>query len=134
MKRSNLALVFYLSIVFLSGLLTGGLGGRVSCPKPVAAEPAPRLTPDEYRRQYVERMTNRLHLTSEQLQTLEQILDKTRARFHDIRQQQTDDINAMLSPEQQVEYAAYRKEREELRKREEEQQRLQQQQRQKQSR
>ena len=121
MKRSNLALVFYLSVVFLSGLLAGGLGGRVSCPKPVAAEPAPRLTPEEYRKQYLERMTNRLHLTKEQLQSLDQILDRTRARFHDIRQQQTDDINAMLTPEQQVEYAAYRKEREELRKREEEQ-------------
>jgi hypothetical protein len=120
MKRSNL--VIYLSLVFLSGLLVGALGDRLYCTRPVAASVS-RPSPEEYRRQYVKTMNERLHLTPEQQQKLEQILDKTREYFHERKQQQTNEINAMLTPEQQAEYAQLRKEREERKKLEEQQRR-----------
>jgi hypothetical protein len=119
MKR-NVTLIFYLSLVFLSGLLVGGFGERLFCTRSVAAAPAPaRVSPEEYRRQYVERLTTRLQLAPHQLERLNQILDNTRESFHKLKQTQTDQINLMLTPEQQVEYAKYRKEREERRKLEE---------------
>ena len=125
MKR-NVTLIFYLSLVFLSGLLVGGFGERMFCTRKVSAEPLPaRLSPDEYRKQYVEKMTARLQLSPDQVQQLHQIMDSTRESFHKLKQQQTDQINAMLKPEQQVEYANYRKEREERRKLEEQQRRQQ---------
>lgn len=125
MKRSNLTLVFYLSLVFVSGLLVGGFGARLFCTKTVAAAPA-HLTPDQYRKQYVDTMNERLRLTSDQSKQLDAVLDKTRERFHELKQKQTDEINAMLTPEQQVEYSKLRKEREDRRKLEERQQQQQQ--------
>ncbi|MCW5977304.1 MAG: hypothetical protein KIT09_04470 [Bryobacteraceae bacterium] len=122
MKRSTLTLLLSLSLVFLSGLLVGFFSERMVCSRSVSASPPPaRLTPEQFRQHYVETMNARLQLTPEQLTRLDAILDDTRTGFQQLKQKQTDEINAMLTAEQQVAYAQLRKEREERRKREEQQ-------------
>jgi hypothetical protein len=93
--------------------------------KSVTAEPR-RRTPEEYRQKYVDDMRARLKLSDAQALQLNQILDKTGDRFRAFREshkpevdaihaEQVQEIRSMLSSEQQVEYDAYRSEREKRR-------------------
>lgn len=127
MRRSNLTLALSLLIVFASGIVVGVLGHNYFLKREVAAR-APR-SPEEFRKAYVEEMRNRLKLSGPQVEHLNQILDETREQFRQLREKQrpevkalqdaqTARINAILSPEQQQEYARMRKEREEKRKKE----------------
>jgi hypothetical protein len=124
--RRTWQLLGYLSLVFLAGIAVGVLGQRFYSLSGVSAK-APFRTPDEVRKAYVADMQSRLKLSSDQVEKLKTILDDTRAHYREFREKhaqemkviqdgQVDRINAMLSPDQRVEYEKFRKEREERRK------------------
>jgi hypothetical protein len=126
MKRWNFPIAIYLSVVFLSGAVVGALGYRIYSPpsaKSGTVTASPRITPEEFRHQYMEEMRTRVNLTPDQMQKLNSILDDTRARMvtareqHDqtvkqIREHQFDQVRAMLTPEQVPKYEQVRQERE----------------------
>lgn len=125
MKRSSLLIAFYLFLIFAAGIVVGGFSFRLYSGSPVAAKSGTprRLTPDEWRRQYLSEMQTRLKLSPDQLQQLNSIMDETRTRVHDahqradhemktIRQQQTDKVRTMLTDAQRAEYEKIRQEHE----------------------
>jgi hypothetical protein len=123
MKRSGLAAALYVALVFLSGAVVGIFGYRLYTAKAVNAS---AVKPADYRKKYVEEMTNRLHLSVDQVTQLGSILDETRTRFHDehersklqlaqIHDDQAQKIREILSPAQIPEYEKFRVEREKAR-------------------
>lgn len=131
MKPFNRRLALSLTLVFLSGLAVGVFSHSYYAKKTVAARrDGPPRGPKEFRRAYTEDMKTRLKLSDDQLSRLNVILDQTEAKYKAIRDRtrpemiaiqdgQVAAINAMLSTEQQAEYAKMRKEREERRKKRE---------------
>ena len=119
MKRSRLAVVLYLLLVFLSGAVVGAVGHRFYYKEKFT--PPPRPTPEEFRRRYMEEIRTRLKLTDEQVRQIEAILDETRDRYRAqmraVQEEQTARIRAVLNPAQQAEYEKMRQEREKRRKR-----------------
>ena len=124
MRRSGVSLVVYLSLVFLSGALVGGFSHKLITTSAVKADSKSKKPgPEEYRKHYLDIMRKHLDLTPEQLPQLEQILDKTKERYEalennvwkpgtqEIRQEQTEAIMAILTPEQQAKYTQLREER-----------------------
>ena len=55
MRRSNLLIAFYLVLIFASGIVVGAFATHLYTAKTVSANPPPRLTPEEYRREYTQR-------------------------------------------------------------------------------
>src|SRR5260370_41758875 len=122
MKRWTLPIALYLFVVFVSGSVLGALGYRLYSP-PAAKSNTPKLSPEEWRRQHVDEMRQKLNLTSDQLLKLNTIYDETHSRFeaaHDtnnqvvkqIREEHVSKIRAMLTPEQLPKYEQLRAERE----------------------
>jgi hypothetical protein len=120
MRRWN-PIALYLFLVFVSGSVVGALGYRLY--NPPVAQSVPRVSPEEFRHQYVDEMKTRVGMTDDQLKKLNVILDETGARFHDsrekhnlevkqIREEQFNRIRAMLTPEQLPKYEKARAERE----------------------
>jgi len=128
MPTSKLSTSIYLSLVFLSGILVGGVSYRVYSLKTVSASTASRRpSPEEFRRRYVNDMRTRLKLDDKEVAQLEQILDQTQAEFHQlhasmnaqaqaIQNQQVARIKAILAPDQEAGYDQFRAEREKRRK------------------
>jgi uncharacterized membrane-anchored protein YhcB (DUF1043 family) len=115
----------YLAIVLVSGMAVGALGYRYYNTKTSRDQGRPR-SPEEYRKRYLKEMRNRLDLSSTQRASLEKILDETRDKFRAVREkyapemkaihdEQVARVNAILSPEQQAEYAKMRQEWEQRR-------------------
>ena len=109
MKRWNPPIALYLLLVFLSGAVVGALGYRTY--KPPSASSNARVSPEEFRRQYLLEIKTRVNLSDEQLQKVETILEETRTRFHDARdkhnaivkqigEEQMAKMRAILSSEQ----------------------------------
>lgn len=144
MRKSNLATVAYLTLVFLSGAVVGGLAHRLYTMRSVSASTMPK-TPEEFRRRYVEEMKSRLHLNVDQLSKLNAVLDETHQKFQDLRERnkphyeaiqqeqklireqqkalhedQVARIRAILSDQQRDEYGRMQAEREQRRKQMEE--------------
>lgn len=131
MKPFNRNLAISLTLVFLSGLALGALGYRYYAQKTaVTRENRPPRSPREFRAAYTSEMKSRLKLSDDQVTRLTNILDETEAKYKEVRERtrpemkaiqdgQVAAINAMLSPEQQSEYAKMRKERDERRKKRE---------------
>ncbi len=120
MPKSRLSAGIYLLLVFLSGALVGGFSHRLYMTRSVSA--APR-NPEEWRKKYVSEMRERLGLDERQLTELQQILDDTRKKFQQMRDQekpiaqkiqneQIERVRAMLRPDQQQRYDEFRAERE----------------------
>ncbi len=128
MRRSSLALVLSLAAVFLSGAVVGGFGYRIySGPSVGATDRRSRPNPEEYRRRFMEMMKERVKVTPDQVVLLNEIMDRTRNRFHAldadarpkkqaIHKQQVEEINAILNETQQTEYAKLLEERAQRRK------------------
>lgn len=128
MKRSNLLIAFYLVLLFVAGMVVGVFGYRLYVGTPVSAKMGttarpPKLTPEEWRRQYTAELRNRLNLSSDQVQKLGTILDETHNLFHQahersdleiktIREQQVSKIRAILTDAQRPEYEKIRAEHE----------------------
>jgi Spy/CpxP family protein refolding chaperone len=126
MKRSNLAIALYLGIVFLSGAVVGGLAMHLYDAGGVRATSG-KSRSEAWRAQYLGEMQERLNLTPDQRARLESTLDSTRRLFRELNEKhrpeydaiqlaQTDQIRAILTPEQREEYEKLRIEREERRK------------------
>lgn len=123
MKRSQVQIALYMLAVFLSGAVVGGFAHRLYMVKTVTAEPR---RPEDFRRKYVNDMRERLKLDDTQAARLNDILDRTAARFKQFREdhkQETDaiheeqvrEIRAMLNASQQADYEQFRLEREKRR-------------------
>jgi hypothetical protein len=125
MKRSGLAAALYVALVFLSGAVVGIFGYRLYTVRSVSAGANVNnvAKPAEYRKKYVDEMTGRLHLSSEQVAQLGTILDETRNRYHEehdrskqqlvqIHDDQVQKIHEILTPAQLPEYDKFREERE----------------------
>lgn len=115
-----------LGLVFVSGIVLGGLGHRYFTLREVEASRPRRPSMEEMRKMYLQEMKDRLNLSSKQLDDLRVVLDQTDAKYKEVREkyrpemqaiqdEQVTRINALLSAEQQEEYAKLRKEREERR-------------------
>ncbi|HLY17871.1 MAG TPA: hypothetical protein VKR61_11650 [Bryobacteraceae bacterium] len=117
MRRSNLATFFYLAVVFVSGAVVGGFANRLYMARSVGAVTTngPR-NHAEIRRQYVDEMSTRLHLTPDQVTQLQQIMDSTgqhmREMHKTIEDEHVSKVVAMLDDGQKAEYAKMRAERE----------------------
>ncbi len=123
MKRWQLPVGFYLTLVFLSGVLVGAFGLRLYMVRSVSASVIYRPpTADEYRRQMLNDMQKKVNLTPDQVNKINAVLDNTRVCFRRIhskiqpeldalKKQQSGDIRALLNPQQQVKYDQWRAER-----------------------
>jgi len=117
MRRSNLAPVLYMALVFVSGAVMGGFANRLYMMRTVSASTSGmQRRGGEFRRQYVEEMRTRLHLTEPQLTQLQQIMDSTgkkmREMHRSIEEEHVRQVTAMLDDSQKAEYAKMREERE----------------------
>jgi hypothetical protein len=122
MRRSNLYVALYLFLVFLSGVLVGGIAYRLYSTQAVSASRFNPRGADEYRRQYLEEMRSRLKLRDDQVQQLNAILDATRDEYRAVHQKfapamkavQDDQVKRVLSildDTQRTEYQKMRAER-----------------------
>src|ERR1700686_4726308 len=109
MKRWNPPIALYLFLVFISGAVVGALGYRTY--KPPTASSNARVSPEEFRRQYLLEIKTRVNLSDDQLQKVNAILDETRSRFHNARdthnqivkqigEEQRAKMRGILEPEQ----------------------------------
>jgi len=120
MRRSNIATLLYLAVVFLSGVVVGGFAVRLYMAKTVSAvtQNGPH-NHAEIRRQYIAEMRGRLHLTDAQVVQLQQIMDATGQHMHQMHKAIGDEhvqkVIAMLDEGQKAEYAKMREEREKRR-------------------
>ena len=117
MRRSNVATLVYLLVVFASGAVVGGFANRLYMAKTVtatvSAQPPSRT---EIRKRYLQEMRGRLHLTDAQVTQLQQIMDATGQRMREMHKTIDDEharnVIAMLDDTQKGEYAKMRAERE----------------------
>lgn len=122
MPRTRLSAIFYLLLVFASGILVGVASTRLYAVKAsVPASAAPR-TLEEFRKRYTSEMRQKVGVTDEQAAAIAKILDDTKKKFDDIRreerplrdriqQEQIDSISAVLNDTQKSAYDAWRAER-----------------------
>jgi hypothetical protein len=119
MRRSNVATLVYLLVVFASGAVVGGFANRLYMAKTVSATVSATPSRAELNKQYIQDMRTRLHLTDAQIAELKQIMDATDQRMHDMHKTIKDEhirrVVAMLDQSQQAEYAKMRAEREKRR-------------------
>jgi Spy/CpxP family protein refolding chaperone len=116
----------WVAVVFLLGVLLGGVVGYVFAHHPVSAN-AP-LSPQERRAQKVEELTRGANLTPEQRQQLEAILtqlhseyktlhEQSDAQIDQARQKGRNQIRAILTPEQKPKFEEFLRKMDEERKR-----------------
>jgi hypothetical protein len=123
-SRSQISIILSLFAVFGSGIVVGAIGYRSYTAKTVTAtvNHAGKKDPEAWRREYVAEISRRLQLDPTQLGHLNGILDETRARFRALKDRhkletdhvkagQADEIRAMLTPAQKIEYEKFREER-----------------------
>jgi len=137
MPKSRLSAAVYLSLVFVSGALVGGLSYRLYAVSSVSAiTGSPRLSPEEARKRYIDSIRAKVQLDEKQIEQVNQILDQTRAQFEQVRgkmhaegqaiqNRQAEEITAILHDDQKPLYAAFRAERERMRQQERRRQRKQ---------
>jgi uncharacterized membrane-anchored protein YhcB (DUF1043 family) len=123
MKRSPLPAWFYVTLVFVSGLLVGAFAMRLYYVTSVSARQSlPRPSADEVRRSQLAELQSRFNLTAEQSRNIDQVFEQTRAKFKEIhqkidpemkqlRKEQGERVRAFLTPDQQTKYDAWRTER-----------------------
>jgi hypothetical protein len=121
MPKYKLSAVLSLLVVFLSGSVLGAVAYRLYAVNAVQGVGAPRKSPEEFRKHYVEEFRTKVKMDDQQIATLQQILDETRAAGHKMREKmnaegeaiqasQVEKINAILRPDQLPLYAALRAE------------------------
>jgi len=118
MRRSNLAMLLYLLLVFASGIVVGGFANRLYMMRSVNAASAPKGRAD-FRDKYIKEMRTRLKLSEPQVAELQQILEATDHSLRDMHKsidaEHAQKVTAMLNDSQRVEYAKIREEREQRR-------------------
>ena len=131
MKLSRASIALYMGLVFVSGTVLGVFGDRYYDSVQndqrrgnKGKGKGDRMSPEEFRRRYMEFMETRLSLSAGQVKSLTQILDETQGAMDDLmrrtvpeqqalRQRQTDRIRGILNDEQKGQYEVLLKEREE---------------------
>jgi hypothetical protein len=109
MKPWKLPIALYLFVVFVSGAVVGALGYRTY--KPPTASSNARVSPEQWRRQYLQEIETRANLTPEQVNKVDAILEETSTRFHEARdkhnavvkqigEQQRAKVRELLTPDQ----------------------------------
>jgi Spy/CpxP family protein refolding chaperone len=127
MKFSRAAIVVYIGLVFASGVVLGVFGHRLYTASAVSAKGQSRPNPEEFRKKALAEYKSRLNLTDDQVLKFNALMDETRARVGEVRQQmhplyekiheeQKKKVLEILTPDQQVEYEKMIKEREEQQK------------------
>ncbi len=128
MVKSKFSALFTLLLVFLSGVLVGGLAYRLYNVSEVAApSAAKKLDPEEARKRIIADMRDHLKLDAHQVDQLQQIFDQTKDQFrqmHDrmnaegqaIRASHLERIKAILRPDQLPLYDQWRADRDRERK------------------
>ena len=127
MPSSDRRIGLYLILVFVSGIAIGAGGLQLFRGPAVSASGSTRKSPEEYRREYMQEMNQRLHLDDQQTAKLRVILENTHEsykRFREqtkpemqrIQQEQVTAVNALLRDDQKLEYETMRAEREARRK------------------
>ncbi len=117
MKRWNLPIAVYLFVVFVSGGVVGALGYRMYSPPSARSEH--RVSPEVWRRQYLDELRTRVNLTPDQVQKMNAIMDETDAGFnqlHDKHHQEMEKIKedhraklrAILTADQLPKYEQFR--------------------------
>ncbi|MGH9672852.1 MAG: hypothetical protein ACRD44_06685 [Bryobacteraceae bacterium] len=129
MTRSS-PIALYFALVFAGGVGVGVLSHRlysvrtVESAKPEAgpvrrASPSPR----DFKQRYLDELNARVHLNADQLQKIDGIMDATKQKFREvaskyepefkvIRQDQINQIKALLTAEQNEAFDAFQAERE----------------------
>ena len=119
MRRSNFATLLYLLVVFASGAVVGVFANRLYMAKAVTATVNAPRSRAEVRKEYIQDMSTRLHLSDAQVTELQQIMDATGQRMHEMHKTVEDEhirkVVAMLDDGQKIEYAKMRQEREKRR-------------------
>jgi hypothetical protein len=137
MPKYKLSAVLSLLLVFLSGSVLGAVAYRLYAVGAVqgvgdAARKQPKMSPEDFRKHYVEEFRTKVKMDDQQVAALQQILDQTRTDFHKMRDKmnaegeaiqnaQVEKINSILREDQRPLYAALRAEREKQRKQRDEQ-------------
>jgi len=121
MPRSRLSIALYLILVFATGIMVGVVSYRLYSTNTASAN-APRATIGEFRRQYLEGMRTQVGVDSDQLHSIDLILQDTKHKLdelaakekpmHDeIRMDHIAQIRGLLSDQQKVKYDNWRAER-----------------------
>jgi Spy/CpxP family protein refolding chaperone len=135
MRWSQPKIALYVALIFASGALLGGFAVRLYTVSDVDAKAGAPQGTANFRARFIEEAQRRLNLTEEQLAKLVQILDETRDRMRQVnarmepeieavrakfepervalRNEQTERILGMLTPEQRPEYEKWLRERDE---------------------
>ena len=118
MVKSRTSAVLSVALVFLSGALVGAVGNRLYMVRSVfsnagATQPQrpPERNPEEVRKHLIEEMQHEVKLDDQQVQELGKIYDHTREQFYEMhkrwdgetlaaREKQTEEIKALLRPDQ----------------------------------
>ncbi len=135
MRRFPLSTALYLFLVFAGGVAVGGFAHRLYTMDTVLAKP------EEYRRKVVDELHTRLSLTDQQVAQLNSIFDTTKTRVKEVKDRwaeqakqaskpelkainddQVQQIKAMLTDKQRVEYEKFRAERAKARQQHQQQQ------------
>ena len=106
MKRNQMTAVLVAILLFCGGAAVGALAHRFYTASSVSARSA-----EDFRQRYVSEMRSTLHLTPDQVSSLETILDDTKAKFKAIRdsyhpamlkikQEQISRVKSILTPQQ----------------------------------
>lgn len=133
MRTLKFSVALQLLVVFVSGVLVGGLGYRFYAMRKEPAQLGQQTPParagrsgggPSFRQRYVQEMRERLSLREEQVRKLNDILETTGRRFTEakkrsdvevrsLQENQQTQIRAMLDPPQAAEFDRMLKEREE---------------------
>jgi acyl-CoA reductase-like NAD-dependent aldehyde dehydrogenase len=131
MPKGKVSALLSLVFVFVSGALVGAVGHRLYTVKTVTGSTSarpPRPDPEEIRRRLVAEMRDKVKLDPQQVTQLNRIYDETRQNFDELHKRanaetrklwdtQTDQIRAILHPDQVSLYEQLRAQREQERQR-----------------
>ncbi len=115
MTHSHRSLSLYAALIFSGGIAVGALGDRLWTSAPVAATTGRPISPEEWRRQYMAEMRERVHITDDQVARLNAILDESRTLYNQVKEKyhpemraiheaQVAKVKTMLEPSQRDEY------------------------------
>jgi hypothetical protein len=106
MRRNQWSATFFALLLFGSGVFSGALLQRYYSGTVVSAK-----TSETFRERYLGEMKSKVHLSNQQMQQLEAILDETKAKYKAVREQsrpammqikqdQISRVETILTPEQ----------------------------------
>ena len=109
MPRSRVSAALYLILVFASGIIVGTVGHRLYSTTTASAS---TLTPDEWKKRYLEQMKKRVGASPDQLARVTAIMNDTKRKFDDVHAQektvhdklyaqQVEDVRAVFADEKQ---------------------------------